>query len=127
MSRSPRQSRPQLVCILTDNSDSMSGEKARLATDAIRELILSLQTRGPRGRDRSYYQLVIIKWGAAAEICPNCNIVPVRELNPDDVVVSGDGGASDMATALELAHGVWNGTFQKLSNHILNAISFRYR
>ena len=104
MSRKPKQSRPQLVCILADNSDSMAGEKATLVTDSIRELVLWLQARGPRGRDRIYYRLTLIKWGASAELVRNCNMVPVRELNPEDVIVVGNGGKSDMATALELVH-----------------------
>jgi hypothetical protein len=104
MSRQARQSCPQLICILADNSDSMAGAKAELATDAIRELILRFQCTGPRGRDRSYYRLVLITWAAEPEIYPECNMIPIRQLNADDVVLRGGGGPSDMAKALEFAY-----------------------
>lgn len=103
MSRRPRQTRAQLICILADNSDSMAGRKAELTTDAIRELILGFQTRGPRGPERSYYRLVLITWGAEAELYPECNMAPVRQVDIADVFVRGDAGASNMAKALEFA------------------------
>ena len=49
MQRKARQTRPQVVCVLADNSGSMSGPKARAATDGIREMLLRCQTTGPRG------------------------------------------------------------------------------
>ena len=104
MSRRARQSCPQLICILADHSNSMAGAKAELTTDAIRELILRFQCTGPRGRDRSYYRLVLITWAAEPEIYPGCNMIPIRQLNADDVVLRGDGGPSDMAKALEFAY-----------------------
>ena len=51
MQRKAKQNRPQVVCVLADNSGSMSGPKARAATDGIREMLLRCQTTGPqRGR-----------------------------------------------------------------------------
>ena len=104
MSRRARQSCPQLICILADHSNSMAGARAELTTDAIRELILRFQCTGPRGRDRSYYRLVLITWAAEPEIYPGCNMIPIRQLNADDVVLRGCGGPSDMAKALEFAY-----------------------
>lgn len=104
MSRRARQSCPQLICVLADHSNSMAGAKAELTTDAIRELILRFQCTGPRGRDRSYYRLVLITWAAEPEIYPGCNMIPIRQLNADDVVLRGCGGPSDMAKALEFAY-----------------------
>ena len=104
MSRRPRERRPQLACILADNSDSMAGAKAKLTTNAVRELLLGLQVRGPRGPERSYYRLLLVKWGAEAALHPSFNMVPVRQVDPDGIVVLGDGGASNMANALEIAY-----------------------
>jgi len=58
MARQTRQSRPQLVCILADNSGSMAQEKARAATEGIREMIMECQSRGPGGPERSYFKLL---------------------------------------------------------------------
>jgi hypothetical protein len=82
----------------------MAGRKAELTTDVIRELILSFQARGPRGLERSYYRLVLITWGAEAELYPGCDMAPVRQVDIADVFVRGEAGTSNMAKALEFAY-----------------------
>ena len=102
MKRSARSSRPQLVCVLADNSGSMRGDKANAATEGIRELLFECQTRGPRGPHRSYFRFVLIRFGSNAELVVNCK--PVREIDPDSLQVLGDGGGTNITAALEMAY-----------------------
>lgn len=100
--RQARQSRPQLVCVLADNSGSMRGPKAEAATNGIREMLMQCQSRGPRGRGRSYFQFVLIKFGDKAEVVPHCNMTPVRHIDPESVSVVGDGRGTNLTAAVEL-------------------------
>lgn len=102
--RTARQSRPQLVCILADNSGSMRGPKAQAATQGIREMLLRCQTTGPRGPDRSYFQLLLIHFGSTAEIDERAHLTPVRQIDSDTIEVRGDGGGTNITEALQLAH-----------------------
>ena len=104
MARNARQSRPQLICVLADNSGSMAGRKAEAATAGIREMLLRCQTTGPRGPDRSYYRLVLIRFGTTAEIDRRCNMTPVRQIDADSIELRGDGGGTNIAEGLELAY-----------------------
>jgi hypothetical protein len=83
----------------------MAGEKAKAATDGIREMLVSCQSQGPRGLDRSYYRMVLIKFGCTATIDPKCSMTPVRHIDPDTIEIRGDGGGTDIANALDLACG----------------------
>jgi uncharacterized protein YegL len=103
MVRQARQSRPQLVCVLADNSGSMAGEKAQAATQGIREMLMECQSRGPGGPDRSYFQLLLIRFDHEAVIDPSCDMTPVRKIDPDRVSIDGRGGQTDITAALELA------------------------
>ena len=105
MQRKAKQNRPQVVCVLADNSGSMSGPKARAATDGIREMLLRCQTTGPSGADRSYFRVVLIRFGSTAEVDSRCNMTPVREIDADTIEVRGDGGGTNITAALELAYG----------------------
>jgi uncharacterized protein YegL len=105
MGRNARQSRQQAVCVLADNSGSMAGPKAQAATDGIREMLLDCQSRGPRGPKRSYFKLVLIRFGSNAEVDSGCNMTPVREIDPDSIEIRGDGGGTNITAALELAYG----------------------
>ena len=117
MTRTARQTRPQLVCVLADNSDSMRGEKAAAATEGIRELLVSCQVVGPRGRERSYFRFVLIKFGETAEVDENCNMRPVREIDAESIEVTGDGGKANMTAALELAYDGLQRYMQMLESH----------
>jgi uncharacterized protein YegL len=103
MARQARQSRPQVVCILADNSGSMQGEKARAATDGIREMVMECQTRGPQGAERSYFKLLLIRFSNDAQIDPNCDMTPVRHLDSQTIEIRGDGGQTNITAALQLA------------------------
>jgi uncharacterized protein YegL len=103
MPRQARQSRPQLVCILADNSDSMALQKAQAATQGIREMIMECQARGPEGPDRSYFKLLLIRFDEEAVIDPQCDMTPMRKIDPDLVRITGRGGRTDITGALELA------------------------
>ena len=103
MARQTRQSRPQLVCVLADNSGSMAQQKAQAATEGIREMIMECQSRGPGGPDRSYFKLLLIRFGDEAVIDPLCDMTPMRMIDPDQVEIDGRGGDTDITGALELA------------------------
>ena len=101
-SRSARQSRPQLVCVLADNSGSMRGAKAQAATEGIREMVWECQSKGPRGPERSYFQLVLIQFGCRAELVYDA--MPVRQIDADTIEVRGNGGGTNITEALELTY-----------------------
>ena len=103
MARQARQSRPQLVCVLADNSGSMAQQKAQAATEGIREMIMECQSRGPGGPDRSYFKLLLIRFGEEAVIDALCDMMPIRMIDPDCVEIDGRGGDTDITGALELA------------------------
>lgn len=102
MSRQARQASPQAVFIVVDNSGSMRGAKAKAATKGIREMLMCCQSKGPHGRDRSYFKLMLIRFGDRAEVVENCNMTPVRHIDPQFVDVSGNGGGTNLTAALEL-------------------------
>ncbi len=103
MVRQARQSRPQLVVVLADNSGSMAGEKAQAATQGIREMLMECQSRGPGGPDRSYFKLLLIRFDHEAVVDSLCDMTPVRNIDPDLVAIDGRGGQTDITAALELA------------------------
>ena len=104
MKRTTRRSRPQLVCVLADNSGSMAGPKAQAATEGIQEMLLECQATGPRGADRSYFRLVLIRFGSKAELEPQCNMTPVRQIDAASITIRGDGGGTNITEALDLAY-----------------------
>ena len=104
MERKAKQTRPQVVCVLADNSGSMAGPKAQAATDGIREMLLRCQTTGPRGAERSYFRIVLIRFGSTAELDSRCNMTPVRKIDADTIAVRGDGGGTNITGALELVY-----------------------
>ncbi len=117
MGRKARQSRPQLVYVLADNSGSMAGPKADAATAGIREMLLRCQTTGPRGPERSYFRLVLIRFGSTAAVDPGCNMTPVRKIDADSISIVGDGGVTDMTAALQLAYGSLQSYMTDLQTH----------
>lgn len=117
MTRQARQTRPQVVCILADNSGSMAGEKAVAATQGIREMLMECQARGPAGPDRSYFKLLLIRFGDAAAIDPLCDMRPVRKIDPDGIEVQGNGGQTNITAALRLALDRLQPYMQDLQSH----------
>ncbi|MBI1315215.1 hypothetical protein GC176_28340 [bacterium] len=101
MERTVRATRPQLVCVLADNSGSMRGAKAEAATRGIREMLMKCQMKGPPGRDRSYFRFVLIQFGSHAAIDEASYMKPVREIDPDSIEIRGDGGGTNITEALE--------------------------
>ena len=117
MARQARQSRPQLVCVLADNSGSMAGEKAKAATNGIREMIMECQSRGPTGPERSYFNFLLIRFGDNATIDPLCDSTPVRKIDPDQISVTGNGGQTNITEALQLALDRLSPYMQSLEAH----------
>lgn len=118
MNRKARQTRPQLVCVLADNSGSMYGPKAKAATAGIQEMLMHCQSTGPRGADRSYFRFVLIRFGSVAEIDRPSHMQPVRAIDPDSVDIEGTGGGTNMVQALEIAcSGLTDYVNRELVNH----------
>jgi uncharacterized protein YegL len=117
MPRQARQSRQQLVCVLADNSGSMAGEKARAATNGIREMIMECQSRGPAGPERSYFKFLLVRFGTNAAIDPSCDLAPVRKIDPDHVSIAGDGGSTNITEALRIALDRLQPYMQTLQEH----------
>jgi uncharacterized protein YegL len=103
MPRQAKQSRPQLVCVLADNSGSMAGEKAKVATNGIREMIMECQSRGPTGPDRSYFKLLLVRFDSNAAVDAQADVTPVRKIDPDQIEIRGDGGQTNITAALQVA------------------------
>jgi hypothetical protein len=81
----------------------MRGEKAQAATDGIREMIMECQTKGPPGAERSYFRLFLVRFSDDAKIDPNCDMKPVRQIDPDLIQIRGDGQRTNITAALRLA------------------------
>lgn len=94
--------RQQLVCVLADDSGSMRGPKAAAATAGIREMLLRCQTTGPRGADYSFFRLALIQFGDNAHTLIDGR--PVREIDPDALLLSGNSGGTNITEALEQAY-----------------------
>ena len=103
MQRDARQSRPQLVIVLGDNSTSMSeGQKAEAATEGIREMICECQMKGPPGKGLDYFRIAFIRFAMKPELL--LNAVPAREIDPDSIEIQGDGGGTNITDALNVTY-----------------------
>src|ERR1035441_5566070 len=117
MPRQAKQSRPQLVCVLADNSGSMSGEKAQAATNGIREMVMECQSRGPTGPERSYFKLLLIRFDSNAAVDQQCDLAPVRKIDPDQIEIRGDGGQTNITAAFQMALDRLRPYLQSLQDH----------
>jgi uncharacterized protein YegL len=95
----------------------MKGEKAKAATDGIRELVMECQSRGPGGPERSYFKLLLVRFGDNAVIDPNCDLAPVRKIDPDQISVVGDGGQTNITEALQITLDRLRDYMQTLHEH----------
>jgi len=66
-------------------------------------MIMECQTKGPQGAERSYFQLLLIKFSDEAQIDPQCDMTPVRHLDPQTIETRGDGVQTNITAALQLA------------------------
>ena len=78
----------------------MGGEKARAATEGVQEMLMECQSRGPGGKDRSYFRFTYIEFDELATLIEND--VPVRHIDPDTICLIGDGGRTNITRCLEL-------------------------
>lgn len=95
----------------------MVGEKAHAATQGIREMIMACQSRGPSGPDRSYFKLLLIRFGDCAEVDPACDMSPVRQIDPDSITIAGDGGQTNLTHALQVTRDRLRPYMQSLESH----------
>ncbi len=117
MLRRANETRPQLVCVIADDSASMMGPKASAATQGIREMLLRCQTMGPRGPNRSCFRFALLTFSTHAAVDPGCDAVPVREIDPNQILIEGSGGNTNLAEALELAHVGVSRYIQHMATH----------
>ena len=117
MPRQAKQSRPQLVCVLADNSSSMAGEKAQAATDGIREMVMECQSRGPTGPERSYFKFLLVRFDSNAAVDPQADLTPVRKIDPDQIAIPGDGGQTNITAALQTTLDRLRPYMQSLQGH----------
>lgn len=117
MERQARQSRPQAVFMLADNSYSMQGEKAKAATQGVRDMITEAQTKGPPGLERSYFTLALIPFSGTAQVYPGCDMTPVRLIDPLTIEILGNGGGTSISAALQLALDRLKPYMQSLQEH----------
>lgn len=117
MARQAKQTRPQLVCILADNSGSMAGQKADAATKGIREMIMECQSKGPAGPDRAYFKLLLIRFSDTAVVDSNCDMMSVRKIDPDSIALTANGGATNITDALRLTLDRLRPYMQSLETH----------
>jgi uncharacterized protein YegL len=120
MERQARQSRPQLVCLIVDDSGSMSGQKAQAASEGIQEMILECKARGPKGEDKSYFKVLLITFGTNAQIHSVCDMKPVRKILDSElknIRVFGSSGGTNITQALELAYDRISVYMKQLEQH----------
>ncbi|MDP7204099.1 MAG: VWA domain-containing protein [Pirellulaceae bacterium] len=114
MTREARQSRPQLICVLADDSRSMAGQKAQAATLGIQEMLMECQAKGPPG-PRSYFSFTLIRFDE--EILLEHDEVPVRDIDPDSIHFEGGGGMTNITEALETLSTPLTDYMERLQQH----------
>jgi uncharacterized protein YegL len=77
----------------------MYGDKARAATEGIQEMLMECQSKGPGG-DRAYFLFKLIRFDDVATL--DMDMIPVREIDPDEIVLEGSGGRTNITQALEI-------------------------
>jgi uncharacterized protein YegL len=102
---------------LADNSGSMRGDKARAATQGIREMLMECQSRGPAGPERSYFQFLLIRFDDNAKVDPLCDMTPVRKIVPEGIEILGDGGQTNMTAAIQMTLDRLRPYLQGLQDH----------
>jgi len=117
MGRSIRQTRPQFVLILADESGSMTGGSAEAATEGIREMLYECRNQGPPGIERSYYRVALIRFGSEAVLDPVCSGKPVRHIDPEEVVFRADMGLTNIGAALEMAYDLVKAWVKEIKRH----------
>jgi Mg-chelatase subunit ChlD len=65
-------------------------------------MVWECQSKGPRGPELSYFELVLIQFGTSAELV--LDAVPVRQIDADTIEVLGNGGGTNITEALELTY-----------------------
>ncbi|MCP5518849.1 MAG: VWA domain-containing protein [Verrucomicrobiales bacterium] len=87
------------ICLLADDSQSMAGQAAAEATEAIRDFVALLQS-SCAGRG-SCFRLLLIKFGDFPTVLSDS--LPILDLDPQRIEIAGTSGGTDIAGALELA------------------------
>ena len=91
--------RKQLVVLMVDNSGSMRDfDKAKFATDAARELVLTCNTKSP---EMACFDVAVFGYGDLISGADEHFLRPVNEINPEDIHFTGHGGGTKMKHALQ--------------------------
>lgn len=117
MERTARRTRPQLVCVLADNSNSMMGAKAEAATRGIRNMLIHCQAATPDDADYSYFRFLLIRFADEPRVEPSCDMTPVYEIEAEEIVLDGRGGMTNITAALQLVLDRVRPYMQSLQEH----------
>jgi uncharacterized protein YegL len=88
---------PQVVTLIVDDSGSMSGTKAQDATEAMKNLVITMQA-GNQGSTGYRFLLNIAKFGSGVTALAEATKPELISLN--SISFSGDSGGTDMPKAL---------------------------
>jgi uncharacterized protein YegL len=88
---------PQVVTLIVDDSGSMRGAKATQATDAMKDLVTTMQS-GNQGASGFRFLLNVAKFGTATT--PLAEAVPPDAISLASMSFSGTSGNTEMAIAL---------------------------
>jgi hypothetical protein len=61
--------------------------------------------------------LLLVRFDTTAEIDPNCDVTPVREIDPDSIEIAGSGSKTNITGALQLALDRLRPYVQSLAEH----------
>jgi uncharacterized protein YegL len=99
MSKQISSQHPMHILLLADDSESMAGEPADLATEAIQAWILELQLQC-RGK-KPWFRFSLVTFGSSAEAIARC--LNVNDIDASGFALDGSSGTTDLAAALSVA------------------------
>jgi len=91
---------PLILCLIADDSGSMSGQPAQEVTNGVRDLILLCQTYG--GGEKNYFKVLLVKFGTSAEIMED--LTPILSVDANRIDFKGVQGATNMGAAMQLVY-----------------------
>lgn len=91
---------PQVVTLVIDDSGSMAGDKARQATAAVSDLVITMQSN-TIGSSGSRFVLNVAKFGD--DVTPLATAMPALEVDLNKLQFSGGSGLTEMPKALRWA------------------------
>src|ERR1700687_4795497 len=90
---------PQVVTLIVDDSNSMNGDKAKTATESAQDLVITMQSGNPIGKQR--FLVNIAAFGT--QVTPMVVAAFPPEVVLGNLNFSGTSGQTEMAEALRWA------------------------